>query len=172
MFTPNFSISQSASTPSIFTLTDTSAGSDGAITQRRIYIYQSDGTTLVPTGTMTTYVNFPLISGNSIDINVLNIDYALNIIVQWLDVSNTVLYSKQGLYLFTYYSELFYYGLTQFQTSQPNLIDNPNYYGEKMKLRVSLDEAASSVSVGNDITSAEAALTRAQYLINNTILFY
>ena len=50
---PNFTASQFSGTPSIITLTDTSTGSDVTIAKRRVYLLQSNGTFLVPTGTTT-----------------------------------------------------------------------------------------------------------------------
>ena len=50
---PNFTITQSVGSPNNLVFTDSSTGSDGTITKRRIYIKKSDGTFLVLTGTTT-----------------------------------------------------------------------------------------------------------------------
>ena len=48
----SFSVSQSAVTPSDVTITDTSTGLSGTITQRRVFVSQSDGTYLTGDGTV------------------------------------------------------------------------------------------------------------------------
>ena len=121
-FTPNFTTYQLAGSPSTIYLEDTSTGSDVAITQRRIYITDYEGNYVVPSGTTTDYVNFPLIH-NTIYIDCLTEDMALTVTVQWLDVNNVVLYDKTDLIGFTLYNETFYYSLTQGQAA----ISNPSY---------------------------------------------
>src|SRR3990172_265316 len=100
MLTPNFTASQNSGTPSVITLTDSSTGSDVAITQRRAYLLQANGEDLGPTGTSTYYIQWAY-ANSSIDIDVLSVDTALSITVQWLNVSNTVLYTKTIAFNFT-----------------------------------------------------------------------
>ena len=57
---PAFTASQSAGVPENLTFTDTSTGSDVTIVARRIYLLQSDGTYLVPSGVTTDYIPWPL----------------------------------------------------------------------------------------------------------------
>jgi hypothetical protein len=79
--TPLFTVSQPNATT--IRITDVSTGADAAITQRRVYLQQADGSYLVPTGTLTDYIEWNYLDA-SIDIDVLNTDYALLILVQWL----------------------------------------------------------------------------------------
>ena len=72
---PNFTATQSYNTPSIFTLTDTSTGTDATITQRRVYLLKANGTYLVPAGTLTNYIQWSVTDVNTrapltIDLNV------------------------------------------------------------------------------------------------------
>ncbi len=90
--TPNFSISQNQGAPTVITLTDTSVGSDVNIVVRRVYLIQNNAATLVPAGTTTNYIVWPY-ADVSISINALTKSTALYIKVEWLDVSNTVLYT-------------------------------------------------------------------------------
>jgi hypothetical protein len=169
--TVSFTVSQSTALPSTISLTDTSTGSDGTITQRRVLLRKADGTYLVPEGTTTDYIEWDW-AEPSIAIDVMDRDYALDIIVQWLNVSNQVVYTDTELCVFTLYAEQFYYQLTQYQTSNPQIIDDQTYYGNKIKLRVSIDEATNAVTIGADITSSQSALDRAAYLIDNQSLFF
>jgi len=161
-----FSAAQTIGLPSIVTLTDEHVGTDAAVTQRRAFLQTAAGTYLVPDGTTTDYVQWALASA-SISIDALPQDYALNITVQWLNVTNDVLYTKTILYDFTMYSETFYYGLTQNQSSYPTIVNDTNYYTNKMILRCSIDEANQAVTYGSDIFSSQSALDRAAYMIAN-----
>ncbi len=166
-----FAASQTIGFPNIITLTDQHVGTDAAVTGRKVYLTTAAGTYLVPSGTSTDYVLWA-IANSSINLDVLTTDMALNIRVDWIDVSNNVLYTKTILFDFTMYSETFYYGLTQNQTSYPNIVDDTNYYNNKMKLRCSIDEANNSVTYGSDIYSSQSALDRAAYLIANQNNFF
>jgi hypothetical protein len=168
---PNFSASQTIGLPSVVTLTDTSTGSDGTITARRVYLQKYDDTNLVPSGNTTGYVEWDF-ADSSINIDALDKDYALNIKVEWLNASNVIVYSKVLLFQFSLYNEQFYYDLTRIQTSNPNIIYNTQYYENKMALRVELDSAANSVSLGGNISNAQYSLDRATYYrINQAKLF-
>lgn len=169
--TPSFSVSQVLGAASVLTLTDTSTGSDGAISARKIYLNTAAGTTLVPTGTATTYIPWDY-AQISKSVDVLNQDYALFIVVEWVDVSDTVLYTASGLYCFTMYSELFLYGLTQNEASVPNIIQDTNYYDNKQKLRVYVDDANNAVAIGGDIAAAQSSLNRAAYMIANQNIYF
>ena len=76
--TPNFGASQNSGTPSTISFTDTSTGSDVAITKRRIYLLQANGTYLVPSGVTTNYVDWAL-ANSSISLDVLSKDSALTV---------------------------------------------------------------------------------------------
>jgi hypothetical protein len=171
--TPNFSASQASGTPSIITLTDSSSGSDVSVTQRRAFLLQSDGTYLVPNGTTTNYIQWA-IGNTSINIDVLTQDTALSITVQWLDVSNNVLYSKTIAFGFTAYNETFYYSLTQNQVpiNTPSVILNTGYFKSKMILRVCIDSGNQAISFASDIQTAQQSYNNATYLRTNENLFF
>lgn len=165
---PNFTASQTIGLPSIISLVDTSTGSDVLITSRRVALIDSQGNYITAAGTFTTptYTTWAYAS-SSTSIDCLTTDMALLITVDWLNVGGSVLYTKTTLYDFTMYSETFYYGLTQNQTSSPNIVNDTNYYNNKMILRCNIDEANNAVTYGSDIVSSQAALDRAAYLIAN-----
>jgi len=54
--TPAFTFVNPAGVPSSVIGTDTSTGSDVLIVSRRIYFEKTDGTYLVPSGTVTDYI--------------------------------------------------------------------------------------------------------------------
>jgi len=166
--TPNFTSSQSSGTPNIVSYTDSSTGSDAAITQRRIYLLQADGTYLVTTGTTTDYMAWAYASSSK-TFDVLTQDTALTVTVQWLDVNNVVLYTKELSFNYTDYNETFYYGLTQSQVAitNPMLAASTNYFQNKMKLRVLIDSADQAISFASDIYSAQVSNDLATYLVTN-----
>lgn len=168
---PNFTASQNSGTPNLIFLTDTSTGSDGTITKRRIYLLQSDGTYLVPAGTATNYIEWALVDVTT-SLNVLIQDTALSITVQWLTSVNVVVANKTTSFAFTAYNETFYYGLTESQVANANLTASTNWYQTKMILRVELDSAYQAISFASDIFSAQAALNRATFISTNQSYFF
>jgi len=171
-FIPLFGASQSAGTPSSLTFTDVSTGTDAAITQRRILLLQSDGTYLVPSGTSTNYISWALATNPLIIADLLDTDYSLSIVVQWLDVNNAVLYTKTVLYDFPTYENYFLYNLTTAQASNPALLNNQNFYLSKVTLRCHVDDAVQAVTLGNDIYSAQASNNRGMFLVNHPKTFF
>jgi hypothetical protein len=174
---PNFTATQSYSTPSVFTLTDTTTGTDTSVTQRRVYLLKATGTYLVPAGTLTNYILWSITNTTTrapltIDLNVLSEDTALSILVQWLNVSNVVVDSKTISFAFTAFGESFYYGLSQQQVANQSLAASKDWYENKMKLRVELDSAQQAVQFASDIYTAQSALNRATYLANNSNYFF
>ena len=168
---PSFTASQNSGTPSIISLQDTSTGTDVTIAKRRVYLLQSDGTYLVPTGTTTNYIDWS-IADISISLNVLVQDTALSITVQWLTSSNVLVANKTTSFAFTAYNETFYYGLTESQVANANLTASTNWYQTKMILRVELDSAYQAISFASDIFTAQAALNRATYISTNQSFFF
>lgn len=169
--TPNFTASQTTGAPSIITLTDTSTGSDVAITQRRVYLQIADGSYLVPTGTSTSYVVWPL-ADSSINIDVLNEDMAVSITVQWLNVANTVLYSKNNLFLFSMYNKVFFSGLQGRQASTPNITQDQNYYTNRSIMWGHIVSSMNAVEIGVDIYGAQNSIGKATYMMNNQAEFF
>ena len=170
-FSPSFSISQGVDVTS-FTLQDTSTGTDANIVSRNVYLYKSDSTTLVPSGTSTLYIPFPLTQNNTLILTgILQIDYCLNIVVNWVDVNNNTLYTANGLYLFTGNLENFYYGLTVKQSINPNILKNTYFYNNKLQLRVEIDSANQALSKSDQV-SAQQCINRAYVLVNNNAQYF
>ena len=167
--TPSFSTSQTVGNPSVIVVTDTSTGSDPLVTSRRVYLEDYEGNYVVPAGVTTSYVPWPL-SSPSISIDCLTEDAALQVTVQWLNVANTILYTSSSLEGFTLYNETFYYSLTQAQSMISNpgfIIQDKNYFNNKMNLRLYIDSGNQAISLGNDIVSAQICYDAATYLVSN-----
>jgi hypothetical protein len=137
----------------------------------------NQGDYVVPTGTTTSYVNFPivLLATDEITIDCLTADSALTITVQWLNVSNVVLYSKTHLKGFTLYNETYYYSLTQAQStpaSPPNVMQGTTYYQNKIALRIHIDDGNQAITYGVDITTAQQAYDEATLMVTNEANYF
>lgn len=169
--TPNFTTSQTIGLPNIIDLEDTSTGSDVAVTQRRIYFTKNDGTYIVPSGVTTDYVAWAYASSTK-SVDLLDKDYGLNITVQWLNVSDTVLYTKTILYNFAMYNNDFNYSLVYDEANGLASLNSVNWLMGRMKLYLALNDATTSVASMSDITNAQAADDRGTYLRENQNQFY
>lgn len=163
---PAFSVSQSALNPALVLVTDTSTGSDGAIVSRRVYVQTSTGTYLVPSGTTTDYTVWPYADA-SISLNILAQDSACAVTVQWLDVSNNILYTLTQLYCFAEYNKQFFYYLIQQQALTPSIIQDANYFGNIATYWMNIVGGINAVEIGADISASQNCLNRATYMMQN-----
>lgn len=152
--TPNFTATQSLGVPTNIDLEDTSTGSDIAVTQRRVYIQLANGNYLVEAGVTTDY-NVWSYSDSTISLDVLTEDSAVLITVQWLNVSNAVLYTKSAQYGFTLYNETFDYTLTQMLSGNPLLINDNGFWQKKSTFREKIDSGNNAVEFASDIFAAQ-----------------
>jgi hypothetical protein len=169
--TPSFSTSQPLGDPSVIALEDTSTGSDGAVTARRVYLTKADGTYLVPDGNDEDYIDWP-IADDTIEIDVLDKDYALNVIVQWVDSGGTALYTDSEKLGFTQWNEEFDYSLTQLQSGNPVLTHDGNFFNLKSNLRTEIDSGNQSLTLAGDLYGAQNCYDAAtQIRLNASTLF-
>ena len=170
-FLPNFTITQSVGSPNNLVFTDSSTGVDATITKRRIYIKQADGTFLVLTGTTTDYEIWTY-SASSITLDILTTDISALVTVEWLNVSNVVLYTKSANYGFTGYNEDFDYTLTQMIASNPLNITDNDFFGFKSQLRTYIDSGDNAISRASDIYAAQLCYTKANELRTNSVYYF
>lgn len=169
----NFSSSQVLGQSSQLTLTDTSTGTDVLVTGRRVYLQKKDGTYLTETGTTTDYevwADFP--ATTTITLDLLDKDYALNVRVDWVNVSGVTLYTKTTLTLFPLWAKTYFIFLVKAQSSNKKLIDLANFYFNEIRLLCSIKEAIDAVELASDIDSAQSAIDRAKTLIDNPSNFF
>ena len=158
--TPSISVSQSAGSPSLVGVADTSTGSDLSISVRRIYVQNSLGEYLVPSGTSTDYTVWAYADA-SISLNILTEDQAVSITVQWLNSSNAVLYSLTEQYCLGQYNKQFFYQLISDLGLQPGTYQDTNYSGNVSILWTNIIAADSAVTYGSDIAASQNCLNRA-----------
>lgn len=171
--TPNFSATQSAGTPENILVTDTSVGSDAGLTSRRVYLLQSDGTYLVPSGTTTDYILWPIADASITIEDVLVQDTALSITVDWM-TNSTITYTKTTAYGFQAFGENFYYGLIlgQVPITVPAIQQSTNYWENLSMFRCLLDSAYNAITLNSDIYSAQTCYDSDQSIINNQQFYF
>jgi len=169
--TPNFTDSQTQGNPSVITLADTSTGSDVSITERRVFLIDQNGNYIKTDGNVNDYTVWALVD-TEIDIDCLKVDMALNITVNWVNVSGVTIETKTKLSGFTLYNEQFYYNLTTKQSSDPRRLDNENYLKNKSALRNYIDSGNQALIYGNDIKNAQLSYDKATFLSQNETSFF
>ena len=178
-FSQNFTVAQTPANPAYIILTDTSTPpNDYAtydITTRRITITDAFGNFIVPAGTTTNYIDWPLLD-NPISLNVLTQDTAVNIKVQWLEILPgpvvTEKYELNNNYCFTEFNKQFLYYLIQLQSMTYSIIQDNNYWGNVGILWTNIIGAINSVEIGNDIFASQACLNRATFMAQNQANFF
>jgi len=168
----SFNVSQTVGSPSVVTITAVVTGTDSNVTQRRVYLQTNSGEFLVPTGVSTEYNEWS-ISDASVDIDCLDKDYGLRVVVEWLDVSDVVLYDDEQFVGLTLYNESFDYLTTQLMASNKLLINDNNFWKNKSKLRTLIDAGNNAISFASDLDNAQSCYDGAtalrdgsQYLFN------
>jgi len=172
--TENFSASQTVGIPNTIILTDSSTGIfDPAITDRKVYITDVAGNYITANGSFTvpTSTDWP-VADLTVSIACLDNDMALQIRVDWLDVTDVVLYTKTILFDFEMYGLMGSFQLTQALSSKPNTIQDANYWNNRIILTVNLDDANNAVTVGNNQFISQSALDRATYMLANQQLYF
>ena len=172
--TVNFSAAQTPGDPGTIILTDESTGTDVAVTQRRVYIQTAAGDYLVLEGTTTEYeswADFPSTTELTLT-DILDKDYAVRMVVQWLNVGGTVLYDKTLYYGFTCYNEDFDYELTQTVAGNPLLISDNNFWGNKSTLRGYIDSGNNAITRNSDTAAAQQCYDLATNMRTNSQYFF
>lgn len=176
--TVSFDTSQTIGDATSINISDTSTGSDVSATGRRIYLQNSLGQYVTEDGVTdaVAYTNWPIADGNSLTLTVLENATALNITLMYVDNSGVSVAQTTELAGFTLYAEQFYYSLTQAQAQQstppPTILQDSQYYTQKMMLRVNIDSGNQAVAYGGDIVSAQNCYNLANYQVVNESLFF
>lgn len=175
--TQNFTTSQVLGESSEIVITDTSTGTDVLVLSRRVYFtdkdglyYNEDNLTGSATSVYEEWTDFP--ATTTITLDVLNQDRALNVRVDWLNVSNVVLYTKTTLQDYTLSAKTVYINNIKAQSSNNSLKEHANFYYNLIRLLISIKEADDSVTLLADISSSQAALNRAKKIVDNPSYFY
>jgi hypothetical protein len=168
--TPSFSASQSPSNPGILVLTDTSTGSDVAISEKRVYVQNSVGDYIVEASNTTTDYSVWAIADSSISLNLFTNSIAASVRVDWVNSGGTVLYTSGNTYCFDLFSKNFLYSLVQ-GLVPPVTLDTV-YSSNLAKLWTAVVGAENAITLASDLVASQACLSQAIYLQNNQNLFF
>jgi len=172
--TPDFSVNITPGEPETLNFTDNSSGTDETIVSRNIYIQKDDGAFIVLNGNTQQYEvweDFPDTTTKTLE-NILDKDYACRVVVEWVNGSNTVVYSKERYLPFTGFNEDFDYSLTQIVQSNQLLINDNNFWANKSLLRTLIDSGNNAVNIVNDISSAQSCYNIATNLRLNSQYYF
>lgn len=170
--TPAFTVGQSASAPADVVFTDTSTGSDAAVTQRRIYVTDSNGTAVVPSGTSTTYVAWALASNPVTVSDLLTQDIACTITVQWLNSSNTVLYTSTDVFCLREFNIQQFIYLIQNQALNPAIVQDTSYFNNLCQYWINIVGADTMITEAEDLSGSQACLNRATLMLNDESFYF
>lgn len=170
--TVNFSCSQQVGAPEDIDFDDTSTGVDAAVVKRRIYIRNSSGEYLVESGNDEEYSewnDFPTTTTITLTVLAANVaGTATTITVQWLNVSNVILYDKTATFGFTLDGETFDYGLTQNLAQNNGLATDNKFFQNKSQFRNLLDSGNQAISLNSDIYNAQLCYSAATEMMDNS----
>lgn len=175
-FTGTFTVTQNSNFANL-TINDTSSYASegqGTFSGRKVYLYKVDGTTIVPSGTTTTYIDFPFSTGTSLAIaNVLGTDYSLLVNVVWLSNNPQPgsIYTAQEVETFLNYLKQFRSGQVSNLSDDPSILNDTNWYTDLFKLQTEINNAEDAGEDGQQF-SAQAAISRGVYLMQNSKFFF
>lgn len=168
VFNADYSVSQGLN-PHNFTLTDTSTGSDPALTGRTIFLYEADGSLLGGSS-----IDWPLSLGSTITINgLLNWDFSLNGVVAWASSSPIPgsVYTKAQIITFDGNSNDFAYNLVQQISSDQAITKDTNFLYNLALVNSDILNAQRCSSYG-DQGAAQQCLNRIyNFYINRAFYF-
>ena len=165
--TPNFSASQTIGLPGVINLLDTSTGSDGAISSRKVAIVNSANQYITASGVTSAaaYTTWDY-SDTTISIDCLTQDTAPVITVYWLDAGGATLYSKVIKYDFTLNAEQFLFTLAANESQELSLLQDTNYLMNTFRLRIYTDNADNAIIIGGNIFVSQTNLNKGTAMMN------
>lgn len=171
-FSPIFTVSQSAEAPTTCIFTDSSTGSDVLITSRRIYITDSGGNAVVPAGTSTAYISWAYGTNPLTVLNLILVDTAVSVTVQWLDVSNAVLYEDDDSFCLAQNNKQFFYYLIQQQGLTPSIVQDANYFSNLAMYWTNIIGAIQAIEDASDLAGSQNCLNRATEMMTNESKYF
>lgn len=172
-FTASFSVQQFGVGTLVFT--DNSEGVDASITERRIFLYKYDNTTLVPTGTTTDYIVWPIADTTITLTDILDKDYALNQDVVWVtdtpDPDST--YEYEILTDYTAYARVFAGQLLAQRLARNPAQTNENTFDmNEARLLTNIRQADNAILILQNLGLSQGALDRAYYMRINQQFYF
>lgn len=168
--TPAFTVAQSAISPANFTVTDTSTSVTGTITKRRIYVQDSQGVYLTGNGSVD-YDEWALVD-LSITLTFLTGNEAVNIKVDWLNVSNVVVETLNANYGLSQFGKNFLFYLVQLQGLTPGIYQDSNYSGNLALFWTNIIGGDNAITYGNSLSAAQNCYERANEMEQKESIYF
>ena len=162
--TPLITATQSIAYPSQVTFVDASGGSDGTITNRKIWVTAADDTVLADG------VDWAYASSSKV-LDILTTSTSPTVTVIWY-AGATVTYTYTTTFCFDIENYTFMLGILAALTSAPKTIQDTFFYGNSIQFIVNLWNAENAIEQGGDIWSSQNSLNLNQTLINNSSLYF
>lgn len=170
--TPNFTANQLSSDPSSLLFTDTSTGTDGTIVNRRIYVKLANGNYLTSGGVSTTaaYDNWTY-SDLTITLSLLPRSESPTITIEFWN-STALVYTITKDFCFDFGDYIFGLGLTMMQVANNNIVQDYDWYANKMKLIVNTQDAETAILYNDDILLSQNSLDRNWFMIQKQSTYW
>ena len=168
--TPAFTVAQSAIAPENFSVTDTSTSITGTITQRRLYVQDSQGEYLTGDGSVD-YDAWALVDA-SITPTFLTGNTAVNSRVDWLNVSNVVVETLNANYGLSQFGKNFLFYLVQLQGLTPGVYQDSNYSGNLALFWTNIVGGDNAITYGNSLAAAQNCYNRANEMEDNESKYF
>lgn len=170
--TANFSASQNYASESSITFTNTSTGTDVTAVSLRISLLTAQGTYLVPSGNSSTqYIAWPILTA-SITVDILDKDYGLLCLMEYLNTGGTVVASKSQVLGFAAYNENFDFTLSQMLSGNSPLMNDNRFFEKKSLLRAYIDSGNKAIEIASDYLTAQICYDEATKIRNNSIYLF
>lgn len=166
-FAGNFNVSQLTDLTG-FLLVDTSTGTDANITDRSVALYLTNGQLLVPV------IDWAIAAANPFVVTgIMTKDYSLTIVVTWISSAPITgsTYTKTLIVTFDGYDNQFAYSLVQQLAANNKTLNDNDFQGNFYTLYTEIFNAIQAAKY-SDQFSAQAALDRSKYLIDNAAYFF
>jgi hypothetical protein len=154
-----------------FTITDGSTytvEAKGTFTSRRLTLQKSDGSYVTVGTTVYNDYVWPFAAGDSIEITGLTWDLAISAVLTLVSSSPQTgsVYTDTNLFSLTCFTNSAYFTNTSLMATNQSLEKNPKFVRDVIRLFIEQSSAEKASAEGN-MSSAQAALDRAEYITND-----
>lgn len=169
----SFTATQSMAAPETITFTDTSEGTDGTLTNRKIVIRLPNGNWLDSDGNESStivYIDWDY-ADTSIVLDILSRSTAAYVQVLWY-AGATQVYNSDEEFCWNFFDYEFALQILQGQTSNPGIVQDTTYYNNFLQFIVNIFNSENAIRWGGDTYSSQGAMNRNYLMIQNENFFF
>jgi hypothetical protein len=137
-------------------------------TSRKLTLQKSDGSYITVGGTVYNEYVWPFSQGDNIEITGLSWDLAVSAVITLQPVSAQTgsVYEDTTVFSLTCFTNSAFFANTSLMSTNQSLEKNPKFVRDVMRIFIEQSAAQKATSEGN-MSSAQAALDRAEYITND-----